>query len=371
MPRIIQAFDQFFDDNGDPLIDGWLKFNESGTNNTDKNTYADINESIANANPVQLDGAGRAPNIFGTGAYNVISYTNNNGIPGTQMQQFDPVGGDQEGGAYADWNALSIYSDKALVAGGNDLLYRSLSASNQGNDPQTSPTKWEQVLLRTVWNANVTYSSGNSVIASDAYLYTSKTNSNIGNDPIADTVNWEAGINPAYIDGSLMPNIYSNEPGFIQAFTTSVVPSGFLKANGAAISRTSYAALYAKIGTDYGVGDGSTTFNIPDLRGEFLRGWDDGAGNDPDAAARTDRGDGTVGDNVGTNQAGEYGSHYHLSGNSEDSTSQVRYGITTGLSSILGYANAASNFTGAANTSTDGGNESRPRNFNVMLCIKY
>ena len=58
----------------------------------------------------------------------------------------------------------------------------------------------------------------------------------------------------------------------------NTAPAGFLKANGAAISRTTYSALFTEIGTTFGVGDGSTTFNVPDLRGRFARGWaDDGS----------------------------------------------------------------------------------------------
>jgi len=63
-------------------------------------------------------------------------------------------------------------------------------------------------------------------------------------------------------------------------FFGGTVHAGFLKANGAAVSRTAYAALFAEIGTLYGVGDGSTTFNLPDSRGEFMRGWDDARGID-------------------------------------------------------------------------------------------
>ena len=74
-------------------------------------------------------------------------------------------------------------------------------------------------------------------------------------------------------------------PGQISFFAQSSAPSGFLKANGAAISRTVYALLFAAIGTTYGVGDGATTFNLPDLRGEFVRGWDDGRGIDAGRAA--------------------------------------------------------------------------------------
>ena len=71
-----------------------------------------------------------------------------------------------------------------------------------------------------------------------------------------------------------------NIVGQVCFFGMTTAPDGFLKANGAAISRSTYADLFAAIGTTYGSGDGSTTFNIPDLRGEFPRGWDDGRGVD-------------------------------------------------------------------------------------------
>ena len=91
--------------------------------------------------------------------------------------------------------------------------------------------------------------------------------------------------------------------GIIQAFAGASVPTGWLECNGAAISRTTYANLFTNIGENWGEGDGSTTFNLPDLRGKFLRGYDHGEGNDPDAATRTaqDTG-GNTGDNVGSVQ---------------------------------------------------------------------
>jgi phage-related tail fiber protein len=74
--------------------------------------------------------------------------------------------------------------------------------------------------------------------------------------------------------------IASLPAGSVIYVAQSTPPSGYLKANGAAISRTAYAALFAAIGTTFGAGDGGTTFNLPDLRGEFLRGWDDSRGID-------------------------------------------------------------------------------------------
>lgn len=63
--------------------------------------------------------------------------------------------------------------------------------------------------------------------------------------------------------------------GSLQMFAGTTAPSGWIMCDGSAISRTTYAALFAVVGTTYGVGDGSTTFNLPDLRGEFVRGLDD------------------------------------------------------------------------------------------------
>lgn len=68
--------------------------------------------------------------------------------------------------------------------------------------------------------------------------------------------------------------------GMVASFAMVVAPPGWLKCNGAAVSRTAFAQLFAWLGTHYGAGDGSTTFNLPDMRGLFPRGWDDGRGVD-------------------------------------------------------------------------------------------
>lgn len=140
-------------------------------------------------------------------------------------------------------------------------------------------------------------------------------------------------------------------------------PEG-IEANGAAYSRSVYSSLFAKYGTKFGPGDGSTTFNVPDLRGKFLRGWDHGAGNDPDAAGRTDRGDGTSGDHVGTKQDGENASHTH--GN----TAVLG---TMGIPFSTGVITIPTLFGGSPiiNTGASGGSESRPINVSGMWVIKY
>jgi microcystin-dependent protein len=81
-------------------------------------------------------------------------------------------------------------------------------------------------------------------------------------------------------------------------FAASTPPTGYFECNGQAISRTAYATLFATIGVVFGSGDGATTFNLPDLRGQFVRGWDDSAGIDP----------GRV---FGSNQSGSNLAHNH------------------------------------------------------------
>ncbi|MBR9844777.1 MAG: tail fiber protein [Algicola sp.] len=119
-----------------------------------------------------------------------------------------------------------------------------------------------------------------------------------------------------FFDGTSWDRILkeSKDPvptGAIFSFPVDMPPTGYLVCDGSAVSRTIYAELFALLGTTYGSGDGTTTFNLPDYRGKFLRGHDNGAGNDPDAAVRQDRGDGITGDNVGTTQDDEMSSHLH------------------------------------------------------------
>ena len=101
-------------------------------------------------------------------------------------------------------------------------------------------------------------------------------------------------INGVPFDGNT--NINTTPAGAVQFFAMDTAPVGWLKANGAALSRTTYANLFAAIGTRFGEGDGSTTFNLPDLRGLFLRGWDDGRGLDKNRELGSWQIDGTISD---------------------------------------------------------------------------
>lgn len=144
----------------------------------------------------------------------------------------------------------------------------------------------------------------------------------------------------------------AQQAGEICHFARSTAPTGFLKANGAAVSRTTYAALFSAIGTTFGAGDGSTTFTLPDLRGEFLRSWDDGRGIDASRA-------------LGSAQADLIKNHQHYYYAS--TTSNGSYGGPDG--------ERADGFQETAYTSGDpitgGGAETRPRNVAMLACIKY
>ncbi len=153
--RIIPAFQQFFDGSGQPLSNGWLRFSISGSVTTEKATYADIGESVANTNPLQLDAEGRCGNVFGTGAYKARLYSNdpNTSLPGTLIAEFDPVpGGTESAGQFSDWVRLTDYNYFEIVTGSDGNFYQNQIDDNQGNDPTDAanqPTPWLRVLRDT------------------------------------------------------------------------------------------------------------------------------------------------------------------------------------------------------------------------------
>lgn len=139
--------------------------------------------------------------------------------------------------------------------------------------------------------------------------------------------------------------------GSVSAFGKNTPPTNWLKCNGAAVSRTSYDLLFDKIGTTFGAGNGSTTFNLPDLRGEFIRGWDDGRGVDSGRA-------------FGSTQADDFESHTHaFAGNGVWIDNPGTWIANGGGSNI--------NLTQLAATAATGGTETRPRNVAMLYCIKF
>jgi microcystin-dependent protein len=91
--------------------------------------------------------------------------------------------------------------------------------------------------------------------------------------------------------------------GSVMPYAGSTAPSGWLLSYGQAISRSTYATLFAAIGTTYGVGDGATTFNVPDLRGRLVAGQDDMGGTSADRL--TGQSGGVNGDTLGASGGAE------------------------------------------------------------------
>lgn len=138
-------------------------------------------------------------------------------------------------------------------------------------------------------------------------------------------------------------------PGTVITFAGSTPPTGYLEANGAAVSRTTYAALFAVVGITYGGGDGTTTFNLPDLRGEFIRGWDHGRNID------TGRTLGSAQTGTSVQIQGSSPFVVRIANNTENPFSQGSdaggWSSYTSASSSFGYV--------------------RPRNVALLMCIKF
>lgn len=155
--------------------------------------------------------------------------------------------------------------------------------------------------------------------------------------------------------------------GTIIAFGGTTIPEGWLVCDGSSLSKTEFADLYAAIAGNWG--EGTTDFNLPDLRGQFLRGVNGGSGNDPDVLSRTSLNvGGNVGDNVGSYQNDELASHDH----------EIRAGHTVELNLLTGgpknkVAPSGSSLqsVSATTVAASGGNETRPKNAYVNFIIKY
>lgn len=162
----------------------------------------------------------------------------------------------------------------------------------------------------------------------------------------------------------------STPSGAVAFFARNSAPTGWLKANGAAVSRTAYASLFAAIGTTFGAGDGSTTFNLPDMRGEFPRGWDDGRGVD------SGRGFGTAqaGQNAlhsHTGSAIANGAHQHTFAGANVNGRFTATGSPGMYADSVGTTDSAGSHTHSLSIDGSGGSEARPRNVALLACIKF
>jgi len=154
-------------------------------------------------------------------------------------------------------------------------------------------------------------------------------------------------------------------------------PAGYLECNGAAVPRSTYAALFAVIQTTYGAGNGTTTFNLPDLRGDFIRGW---ASNTTDSSRDQGRGIGTSQGSQNLSHNHSISSSVHDPGHNHVISLAVRSNYAEPRNFGVGRDGNANNSDGTSNAHTgisvsssasnSGGNESRPRNVAMMYIIK-
>lgn len=190
----------------------------------------------------------------------------------------------------------------------------------------------------------------------------------------------------ATVSSSLLP------PGVVAHFATASAPTGWLVANGAAVSRTTYAALFAVMGTAYGAGDGSTTFNLPDLRDRMAIGSGSSyalaaTGGSKDAIVVSHSHSGTTNadgshthfisntDNVGPNTSPSLSaSNYLARGNGGGGTSEAYQLQGTATAPTVGITSTASTHThtfATGSTGASGTNANLPPYVALLACVKY
>lgn len=149
-------------------------------------------------------------------------------------------------------------------------------------------------------------------------------------------------------------------PGSAGIFFMVAIPSGWLRCDGSAVSRTTYAALFSAIGTTFGAGDTTTTFNLPDTRGYFVRGFDSGGGVDPSRA-------------FGSKQTDAFQGHFHGPGGTGGAFEMSSGGSGTVQTGSGSSTNTQTN-TGSPVTDGSSGTprtaiETRPVNIALAIAI--
>lgn len=197
--------------------------------------------------------------------------------------------------------------------------------------------------------ANTTWRQTSVAAAAVAQMVADITGGDMLDDGIVD--NYKNGVIAAIRQLVLEPNFW--KPGDVKSTLSGApVPTGWLPADGRLVGRVAYAALFAAIGTSFGAGDGVSTFQLPDLRGEFLRGWDNGRGVDSGRAFRS-------------SQSDMIRSHTHIV-----NLQQLNSSGTTDWGKIATGNQAPEGTIPDINTEATGGVETRPRNVAVLYLIK-
>jgi hypothetical protein len=193
---------------------------------------------------------------------------------------------------------------------------------------------------------------------------------NLGQTPLKQLSSGGAQVDPVIVVGMISEVAYdgtnlillnplpATPAGTVTYFAANTAPAGWLNANGAAVSRTIYSTLYSVVGDTFGSGDGSTTFGIPDLRGQFIRGWDAGRGID-------------AGRIFGNVQQGQMESHNHRMVWTWYDGGGGR-GLVDPVNPVdITYAGQGGGNASWGVTFAGNGTETRPVNMALLPCIKY
>lgn len=249
-----------------------------------------------------------------------------------------------------EWDATTEYQeDLSYVQGASGTVYRAKQTNtNRNPDADISFTYWG--IAFDIYGAAAAVQANLDILNGK---YPNLTGVNAANGRTNLSVYSKAEID-AMVGAVTIP------VGSIMMFPSVSVPAKWVECDGRAVSRTgSYAALFAACGIAYGVGDGVTTFNIPDFRGVFPRGFDNGKGID---AGRV----------LGSSQNGAIESHQHTTSNGGSAYMMYADG-GQGVQAFLA-PNGATRQSVAGDSSKNkstftGGTETRPKNLSVVFCI--
>lgn len=413
---------QFFDDNGVPLSGGTVEFYEVGTS-TPKDVYTDAALSIPAQSPVTLDAAGRATiwlngdykvrlknsqgvlveetdginppidtetsggNLIANGSFETAGNSESEASGWTLTAQSDgsveritsdsydgtaalKFTSDGSGGGQADTNAFFAVSPgrsyeisfalKCSVVDIRNLVQvryfdkdkSHLSNSTVYDEDTSNPTSWTVKRLTDTPPANARF-------AKLRILGADQSDATAGEAKV-DSVRMGDRGELAGFSGTTSDLNAAITTGLVQMYAGSSEPSGWLFCNGQAVPRSTYSALFNEIGTTFGAGNGSTTFNVPDIRDRSPLGARDMGATD---AARVSNYDTALGDTGGEDQhtltEAEMPSHAHAQdggNNAGTSTQDFRSGSGENLRS---------------NTSSSTGGDAPHNNMHPFLALNF
>jgi len=182
-------------------------------------------------------------------------------------------------------------------------------------------------------------------------------------------------VNGSVTQEKLSPSLSLIPPGAIIPFASYTPPVGWLIADGAAVSRSTYALLFYVIGTTFGAGDGSTTFNLPDLRGYFVRGHGTNSDGTQSGTWGVRQGDQNL-SHTHTGTTSTDGSHNHTfplyaGDGANNSTNRINTTDESGMVNSAFPTTTTGSHSHTFTTSSSGGTETRPKNIALWYCIKF